>query len=268
MRSLSIIIPTWNGHDLLVEYLPSVVDAGERYRAESRAEVEIIIVDDGGTDGIRDWLERRFNGHQSVRVVELSANLGFIRAVNRGFEEAKNEIVFLLNNDVRVEPDCIAPLVRHFDDPLAFAVCSRAGRIGSSRLDGGGKIGRFERGFWRVFRNYEVIPREAPRELISFYGSGGYTAYDRSKWEQLGGFEECLSPNYWEDVEICYRAWKRGWKVLYEPGSRVAHKGSATIGHEQMRGETQLIAERNRFLMTWINLHDGGMFASHLVWLF
>jgi GT2 family glycosyltransferase len=179
---------------------------------------------------------------------------------------AKHDVVFLLNNDVMVEPDCIAPLTKHFEDESVFAVCCRADRINGGRLDGGGKIGRFERGFWRVFLNYEAIPTEATTELISFFGSGGYTAYDREKLNLLGGFAECLSPNYWEDVEICYRAWKRGWTVRYEPASGVHHLGSASM-KKLNSDEREIVTERNRLLMTWINLHDGLWFAQHVGWL-
>ena len=266
MKSLSIVIPNWNGRDLLAEYFPSVVAAAEHRRAGSGSESEIIVVDDASTDESLEWLRQNYGDDGSVKIVELDQNVGFLSAVNHGFEAANNDLVFLLNNDVRVERDCIAPLVRHFEYEGVFAVCCRAGRINSDRLDGGGKIGEFERGFWRVFLNYEAVPDEAAGELISFFGSGGYTAYDRTKWRELGGFQEILAPNYWEDVEICYRAWKRGWKVVYEPDSHVDHLGSASMKRKD-RGEMSIITERNRLLMTWINLHDANLFASHMAWL-
>jgi GT2 family glycosyltransferase len=267
LKNVSIVIPNWNGRELLAEYFPSVVSAAEEYRATTNAAVEIVLVDDASTDASVDWLKNKYNDHDLVKILELGTNVGFLCAVNKGFEITQFGLVFLLNSDVRVEAGCIYPLVKHFDDENVFAVCCRAGRISSDRLDGGGKVGRFERGFWRVFLSYEAIPSEADSELISFYGSGGYTMYDRAKWQTLGGFQDCLAPNYWEDVEICYRAWKRGRKVLYEPTSGVTHKGSATIGKKIRRKEVVITTERNRLLFQWINLHDRGMFASHLFWL-
>ncbi|MGH9949906.1 MAG: glycosyltransferase family 2 protein [Pyrinomonadaceae bacterium] len=262
--SVSIVIPNWNGRELLADYFGSVVAAAAEFRARHDAEVEVIVVDDASTDDSRDWVRANYGNHAVVRLIELENNVGFLRAVNRGFQEAKNDVVFLLNNDVKAEIGCIAPLLPHFADNYVFAVCCHAGRIDSDRLDGGGKLGSFERGFWRVFLNYDVLKSDEYSELISFFGSGGYTAYDRKKLEQIGGFQDCLAPIYWEDVEICYRAWKRGWKVIYEPDSRVAHKGSATMGKRARRPEMAIITERNRLLMTWINLHDKRMFASHL----
>jgi GT2 family glycosyltransferase len=268
LKNVSIIIPNWNGRDLLAAYLESVVFAAERYRAEFKTEVEIILVDDASTDDSREWLRANYKEHPLVRVIELDSNLGFLRAVNRGFDEARYPIVLLLNSDVLVEADCIAPLAIHFESRDVFAVCCHADRMGTDRLDGGGKIGSFERGFWRVFRNYDVLPECSAEDLISFFGSGGYSAYDLEKWRQLGGFQECLSPNYWEDVEISYRAWKRGWKVLYESASVVNHLGSVSIGKSRTRAELDIVSERNRLLMTWINLHDRGKLASHFLWVF
>jgi GT2 family glycosyltransferase len=264
MKTVSIVMPNWNGLVLLTEYFCSVLAGAEEYRVQTKADVEVVVVDDASTDESREWLRSNFDGHPLVRVIELEKNVGFVRAVNRGFEAAKNEVVFLLNNDVFVEPNCIAPLTKHFEDEDVFGVCCRADRIKTARLDGGGKIGRFERGFWRVFLNYEAMPAETRSELISFFGSGGYTAYDRKKLMALRGFQDCLAPIYWEDVEICYRAWKRGWIVLYEPDSQVHHLGSATM-KKRPSGEMDIITERNRLLMTWINLHDKKWFAQHVM---
>ena len=269
MRSVSVIIPTWNGRGLLAEFLPSVLAAIGEYRDRHGADVELLIVDDASTDDSRQWLAATYGGHAFLRVLELPQNVGFLRAVNRGFSEARHSVVFLLNNDVRVTADAIAPLVRHFDDEQVFAVCSKAYRLGTDFLDGAGKLGLFERGFWRVFLNYDILPTRlpaSPPRFHSFFASGGYVAYDAAKLAALGGFCELLAPNYWEDVEVCYRAWKRGWTVEYEPASVVHHLSSATLGDARQR-RVRLVTERNRLLMTWINLHDRGWLAAHLAWL-
>jgi GT2 family glycosyltransferase len=269
MRGVSVIIPTWNGRGLLAEFLPSVLAAINEYRDRHGAQVELLIVDDASTDDTRAWLQATYGEHPALRVVELSENVGFLRAVNRGFAAARFPTVFLLNNDVRVAPGAIAPLARHFDDEQVFAVCSKAYRLGTDFLDGAGKLGLFERGFWRVFLNYDILPTrlpEAPSPFDSFFASGGYVAYDAKKLAALGGFCELLAPNYWEDVEICYRAWKRGWTVAYEPASVVYHVSSATLG-DARQPRVRLITERNRLLMTWINLHDRAWLAAHLFWL-
>src|SRR2546423_12120809 len=191
MRSVSVIIPTWNGRELLAEFLPSVLAALAEYSERHSAAIELLVVDDASTDDTFDWLAATFGAPSGLRLVALPETLGFLRAVNRGFAEARHEIVFLLNNDVQVAPDAIAPLVSHFDDERVFAVCSKAYRLGMDFLDGAGKLGLFERGFWRVFLNYDILPTRLPQvapPFYSFFASGGYVAYDAAKLAALGGF--------------------------------------------------------------------------------
>lgn len=267
---VSIVIPNWNGRELLPEFFPSAVAAAEHYHEKYGAAAEVIVVDDGSTDGSQQWLAQHYGQSDIVRIIACPENRGFSPAVNTGFAAARHPIVFLLNNDLRVSLDAIAPLVRHFDDANVFAVCCKAYRLDGETLDGGGKLGWFEKGFWRVYLNYDILPERLPTHpppFYSFFASGGYTAYDAAKLKQLGGFCELLAPIYWEDVEICLRAWKRGWTVHYEPESVVYHQSSATMGKKSLRRRVNIVSERNRLLMTWINLHDRRWFASHLLWL-
>jgi glycosyltransferase involved in cell wall biosynthesis len=80
MRSVSIVIPTWNGRELLAEYLGSVVAAVEKYRLRGQADVEVIVVDDASTDDSRDWLRANYDQHELVRIIELESNVGFLRS--------------------------------------------------------------------------------------------------------------------------------------------------------------------------------------------
>ena len=118
---VSIVIPTWNGIDLLKRFLPSVITAAERYSKRTGCRVEIIVVDDGGTDESYNWLlaqrERikRQNDNASAQLIELSAlrndlNHGFGATTNKGISSARFPLVFLLNNDVEVNEDAILPL--------------------------------------------------------------------------------------------------------------------------------------------------------------
>ena len=102
-RAASIVIPNWNGRDLLEKYLPSVIAS-----LEAHPENEIIVVDNGSEDGSAAFLRERF---PQVRVLALERNLGFGGGSNAGFRAARNDIVVLLNSDMRVEPDFLAPLL-------------------------------------------------------------------------------------------------------------------------------------------------------------
>jgi O-antigen biosynthesis protein len=257
---VSIIIPTWNGRELLKRFLPSVVEALAAWPGGG----EIVVADDGGTDGTAEFLAAEF---PSVRVVRSEINRGFAATANMGMEAARNRVSLLLNNDVETERQFIAPLVRWFEDGNTFAVCALSLDWDHTTFRDGGKAGYWKRGFWRVWRNYEVVrgQEEPPQPWPSIYGSGGFTAFDRDKWLVLGGLDELFAPFNWEDTDICYRGLKRGWCVLYEPESVVYHSPNTTIGSTSRRLRVRFISRRNRLLFHWKNLTDTGMLASNIL---
>ena len=259
--NVSIVIPTWNGRPLLERFLPSVFAAADRYRAAAGAEVEVLIVDDGGTDDTAFWLARTYP--RRAELLMKRRNEGFAHACNTGFEFARHEVVLLLNNDVEVDPDAIGPLVRHFAEPDVFGVAALTTNLETGAATGVGKIGGFSRGFLRVHQGY--MPRErGATGLISIFASGGASAFSTAALRELGGFDTLYAPFYWEDVELSYRAWKRGWRVLFEPESRVRHQVSSTIGKVFPRREVRAVEHRNRLLAHWVHIHDPAMWRSHL----
>lgn len=266
---LSIVIPTWNGIHLLRENLPSVVTAAQRFSAQTGSPYEIIVVDDASSDDTRSKVPEEFPG---VTLVEREVNGGFSAACNSGFRLCRHPVVALLNNDVRVVEDYFLPLIEHFQDPDVFAVTARVFEYDQPVFATGGKIGRFRKGFWSGYFNYDVAAPQAQswiadRRLLSFYAVGGFAAYDRSKLQVLGGFCELLSPFHWEDIELSYRAWKRGWEVRFEPRALAFHRTSATIGAHFRRRKVDEVAVRNRILFHWINLHDPAWLAAHAAML-
>ncbi len=262
--SVSVVIPTYKGKALLARFLPSVVTALHTYTTATGAPVEILVVDDGSQDDTVDWLTA--TAFDFVRVLALPVNRGFAPTCNQGFAAARHDLIWLLNNDIEVTPDALFPLVEHFSTPTVFAVASRAQRLGRDAIDGAGRLGRCVRGYWKVFEGYDVFPAEMPPGAIlpTFAASGGYSLFDAAKLRALGGFEELLAPFYWEDIELCYRAWKRGWEVRYEPRSLVFHQSSATIRSRFEARAIEVTSARNRLLMHWIHLHDPRWWLAHL----
>ncbi|GAB4220213.1 MAG: hypothetical protein Kow001_01100 [Acidobacteriota bacterium] len=266
--SVSIVVPTWNGLHLLRENLPSFLEAGHHYRQSTGGEVEVIVADDGSTDRTAEALATEF---PQVQVVRSIANRGFASACNLGFRHARHDLVALLNNDVRIEPDYLVHVAGHFRDPSVFAVTAKVFEWDDPWFATGGRYGRFRRGFWSVYFNYDVEGDSAEwvsgHRLLSVYAIGGFATYDRAKLEELGGFDELLSPFHWEDVDLSYRGWKRGWNVHYEPRSRARHRSSATIRSRWRQRAVDRISLRNRLLFHWINLHSPSYLASHVAML-
>ena len=87
--------------------------------------------------------------------------------------------------------------------------------------------------------------------------------FGRQKFLQLGGFDELLAPFYLEDTDIGYMAWKRGWKVLYQPRSVVYHEHRGTIGKRFSAAQIDLVLKKNFALFCWKNIHEWPRLGSH-----
>ena len=253
-RAATVVIPNWNGRDLLEKYLPSVIAA----LADS-ARNEIIVVDNGSDDGSAQFVQKRF---PQVRVIVLESNLGFGGGSNVGFREARNDIVVLLNNDMRVERDFLQPLLDGFLGENTFAVSCQIFFSDSSkaREETGLTEGWWLQGALRV--RHRIEP-DIDQLYPCFYGGGGSCAFDRKKFLELGGFDELLKPFYLEDTDLGYLAWKRGWKVLYQPASVVYHEHRGTIGKRFSDAHIQAVLKKNFLLFTWKNIYDWRWLGSH-----
>ena len=252
--SATVVIPNWNGRDLLERYLPSVVAA-----LSNNPENEIIVVDNASEDGSAEFVRRAF---PQVNLLSLDRNLGFGGGSNAGFRAAKNDIVVLLNSDMRVSPDFLPPLLEGFRDERVFAVSCQIFFRDPAKL-------REETGLtqgWWQDGNLKVRHRADPgiTDLFPcFYGGGGSCAFDRRKFLELGGFDELLAPFYLEDTDLGYMAWKRGWKVLYQPRSIVYHEHRGTIGKRFSEAQIQAVLKKNYLLFCWKNIHDWRLLAAH-----
>jgi GT2 family glycosyltransferase/glycosyltransferase involved in cell wall biosynthesis len=250
----SVVIPNWNGKDLLAKYLPSVVTA-----LAGRAANEIVVVDNGSTDGSVEFVRTAF---PQVKLVALPRNLGFGGGSNAGFRAAANDIVVLLNSDMRVDAGFLAPLLEGFADPAVFAVSCQIffSDPGKLREETGLTQGWWQDGGLRV--RHRIDPAIGGL-FPCFYGGGGSCAFDRRKFAELGGFDHLLAPFYLEDADLGYLAWKRGWKVLYQPRSVVYHEHRGTIGKRFSDAYIQTVLKKNFLLFCWKNIHEWPRLAAH-----
>jgi GT2 family glycosyltransferase len=258
-KAATIVIPNWNGKHLLEKYLSSVLAAIEDHPGS-----EVIVVDNGSTDGSAEFVRAR---HPEIRILALEKNLGFGGGSNAGFQSATNDIVVLLNNDMRVAPDFLAPLLEDFTDEKVFAVSCQIffSDPNKVREETGLTQGWWEAGALRVRHR---LDERVNRAFPCFYGGGGSCAFDRRKFLELGGFDSLLAPFYLEDTDIGYMAWKRGWKVLYEPRSRVFHEHRGTIGKRFTHQQIKAVLHKNFVLFCWKNIHEWRRLGAHFVFTF
>jgi GT2 family glycosyltransferase/glycosyltransferase involved in cell wall biosynthesis len=197
-----------------------------------------------------------------VRVLALDRNLGFGGGSSAGFREARNDIVVLLNSDMRVEPDFLGPLLEAFTDEKIFSVSCQIffSDPAKVRQETGLTEGWWQQGSLRVRHRIDPAITEP---YPCMYGGGGSCAFDRRKFLELGGFDELLAPFYMEDTDVGYLAWKRGWKVLYQPASVVYHEHRGTIGKRFSDQYIQAVLKKNFLLFTWKNIHEWRRLIPH-----
>ena len=255
-RSFTVVIPTHNGAGLLARHLPGVLRAA---RSAGGAN-SVIVVDDASSDGTRE-LVKGMKGR--VRVIRTGRRAGFGEACNTGVRAAKDRIVILVNNDVEVSRDFASPLLEGFAGEDTFAVVARSLLPGAGMKNESVTRGTLEGGLFAVIRPGLEGDDGTPGTCTNLYASGGFSAFDRDRFLELGGFDPLYAPFYWEDVDICYAAWKRGWRTLYEPRSVVYHHSRGTIGRSYSAGYAEMIDLRNRYLFTWKNIADEAFIEAH-----
>jgi GT2 family glycosyltransferase len=267
MRPVSIVIPTWNGREILERNLPSVEEALARYADGG----ETIVVDDGSTDGTASWIA---SAHPGVRLLARAANEGFGAAANAGVAAARFGHVVLLNNDMRVEPDFLRGLIAPFaggEDLFASTprIVNRTFGGDEAVTAGGFRLGLFETRFPQRGSAPGASSQDEGDGNASevLFACGGAAAFDRGRWLALGGLDPLYAPFYWEDVDLSWRARKRGWRIVHVPSSVVHHEHSATIGTRFTGRMVRAIYERNRLLFQWKNITSRRLAAVHLAWL-
>ena len=259
MKSVSVVIPAYNGKSLLEKYLPLLLAACRK----SPVPVEVIVVDDASQDDTVAFLGQSF---PEVTVLVNEHNVSFSETMNRGIRAASGELVLALNTDMAVAEDLFCKPLEWFSDPNVFSVTPNIVYPHNGKTQ---SIYRLKTGFcW--FRALELQPAGLPSftgEIPIFFGCGGATFYDRAKLLKLDGFDTIYHPFYVEDLDLSYRAWKSGWKCLLEPSVAVYHYCNSTINSHHWKRKVKTIADRNRILFMWLNITDIKLIVRYFLFL-
>ncbi len=215
---VSVVILNFNGRSHLETCLGSLEST--RY---PRERLEVILVDNGSRDDSLALVRSRF---PNARVIELRENLGYARAMNRGAAAATHETLAFLNNDTRVDPDWL--------DPLVDAIASGEADAAGSKLYGiDGKTVHFAGGgtnFHGIAFQRGMGQPDCPafsQRRPTLFACGAAMAIRRDVFREALGFDEPFFA-YYEDVDLGWRLWVLGRRVLFIPESRVQHHHSAT----------------------------------------
>ncbi|MFB3882154.1 MAG: glycosyltransferase family 2 protein [Armatimonadota bacterium] len=249
-RTVTFIVPTYNQRALMDFCLPPLLaEAGDDHR--------VLVVDDASADDTVPYLRAHY---PQVSVVALARNHGFGGAVSAGIAASQTPLFALINTDVQVRPGFLAAILPHFERADTFAVCSRIDLPGGSQMETGNVAAAWS----GVLEPYHVPPVCAGPVL---YAGGASSVYDRVKYEALGGFETIYRPMYFEDIELGWRAWRRGWKSLFEPAASVLHQRRAWIGTRFSEAQANERFLRNGLLFVWKNVRDPVMLAQNCAYV-
>ena len=203
---------------------------------------DIHFIDNDSRDGSPEYVREHF---PSVRLTVQARNDGYARAGNLGVRQAQSEYVIILNTDLRLDPGCLEELVKVADsDPAIAAVASKMllyhdpgvlNGVGGSMnyLGYTWDRGMFEKDRGQYDHSDEVL-----------FACGGAALFRRSSFLSAGGFDRRFFM-YHEDVDLCWRSWILGYRVVTAPRARVFHRFSASTREEQGMRWRELIGERN-----------------------
>ncbi len=252
-----ILVLNYNGRELLAECLPSIIAAAAR----SPVPCGVSVVDNDSTDNSAELVSQRWPG---VRVVR-ERNRG-LASFNRVLTAFKEPVVLLLNNDVKLAPGAVGPLLsvfeQHADALFSAPLCwSFDGR------EYEGMRTRVRSRFGLVQGMCRVPGHEAVLDHADLTASAGpVLAVDRRKFLALGGYDPLYFPGRIEDLDLGFRGWMAGLKGYYEPRSVAYHRGFGSFGPALGNRRCDALAIRNSFLFAWKNLR-GLRLLTHLFWL-
>jgi len=217
---ISLLLVNWNGSRVLPRCLDSLA-------AQTFQNFEILLVDNGSTDGSAEAAEAHWPG---IRVFRQTENTGFAAANNLGARHARGEWLALLNNDAFPAPDWLATLLRATEQypEYAFFASRLLMADDPDRIDGTGDVYHVSGVVWN--RQHQHPAHLADPDTHEVFSPQGAAAFIRREaFLGVGGFDESYF-SYHEDIDLAFRLRLQGHRCLYVPDALVYHKGSHTTG--------------------------------------
>lgn len=243
----------WNRRALLESCLRSLA-------REQGAPFEIIVVDNGSSDGSRELVQSLTGGPHAVSLIENPDNRGFCEANNQGIAAARGHFIALLNNDAEAEPMWLANLLAAFTHPDVGMAASKIlvwrepGATGPPMID---KVGHliYPDGQNRGRGSGELDTGQYDTVEETLWPDGCACMYRKTMLDEIGGFDEDLFA-YGDDADLGLRARIAGWRALYMPAAVVWHHRGSSLGKQNPKRIT--LIERNRVLLA-VKLFPGSL---------
>jgi GT2 family glycosyltransferase len=254
MQNIAVVILNWNGLNLLKSHLPNVI--------KNSGNARIIVADNASTDDSVDFIKNNF---PTVEIISNLKNEGFAKGYNEALKRIESEFYVLLNNDVEVSENWLNPLINVFSDSkvvgcqpkiISFNDRSSFEHAGAS----GGYIDRnyfpFCRG--RIFDAIEKDNNQYDSKEEVFWSTGAALMIRAKEFHSVNGFDEDFFAHM-EEIDLCWRLKKKGFKFMVEPSSKVYHIGGGTLPYQSPK---KVYLNFRNSLMMLIKNHEGMLFPK------
>jgi len=233
---ISVIIVNYNVKELLEQCINSI------FAASSKLKVEVIVVDNNSFDGSPEYLKKQFQGNSNVKIIESPVNLGFAKANNLGAKVAKGEFVLILNPDTILQEDTLTRSLKFYKETQGIGAmtcklilpngkldlaCRRSfptPSVAVYRIVGLSRIFPKSKTFGKY--NLTYLDENSTYEVDAIVGA--FMLIRKDIYDQVKGFDEDYFM-YGEDLDLCFRIKKAGYKIFYYPETSIIHyKGEST----------------------------------------
>lgn len=261
---ITAIVLTYNGCELLKKFLHTIKRELEFYNPQS----ELLIVDNHSSDDTINFLSENF---PESKIISNKENFGFAKGCNIGVLAAKNEYIVLLNNDMELGENFFEPLLAALvKDDKIFSVSPTIIDVHKNANESV-VTARIEKGFWiNHWISLEFPEKKFDNGIPILYSCGGCMAFRKKDFFDLKGFDtNFYKPYYVEDIDLSYRAWKSGKKIIYINRCSLTHYTGSTTGKDIKfkKMNYDFIIKKNMFIFFWKNITDLSLIIKHILWM-
>lgn len=248
MMNFSIVIPVWNGAEVIAQCL----DAIASHRADQP--FEIICIDNDSRDGSAALIAARY---PQVTVLRQPVNLGFAGGINAGIRAAQGDAVMALNQDCLPQADWLTALSSAFEQQPELGVAGCTIYFGDGKLDHAGAQMTRPAAFGEHLTEVSAEPR------VVDYVTGAAMAIRRGVFDAIGLFDEGFYPAYYEECDFCYRAREHGFQIAYVPAAKITHlRSSRAAQADWIKHWANQQKARYRFIIKQFTPQDLGEFIA------
>jgi GT2 family glycosyltransferase len=252
MSKTAVVILNWNGLGFLKKFLGLVM----KYSTDS--ETIVCVADNGSTDGSSDWVAENFN---DVTLIKLDKNYGFAGGYNRAINQLDARYFVFLNSDIEVTENWLHPMISFMDKNPDVASCQPK-ILSYSRKDhfehagaAGCFIDKYGYPFCRgrIINKVEKDTGQYDSQINVFWSSGACMTVRAEAWKKCGGFDDDFFAHM-EEIDLCWRFHKAGYRVCFLPESVIYHVGGGTLPYSSPF--KTYLNFRNSLFLLYKNLPD------------